>query len=183
MSDPDSEAVRRSFSQLFGRLSNFWGIAPATGRLYAWLLSVQGSLTAEELMDALQMSRGAVSMAARELVDLGLVIQEQEPGSRRIGYRVEADLERAIRSIVQARKRLEWDPLLSNLQEWGRSLEGDRSDDAVVFRERLASIEALVGMADAMAESFLKGGLVNKLGLKMLVGAAQARQKRKKAKA
>ncbi|MBM3977912.1 MAG: MarR family transcriptional regulator [Planctomycetes bacterium] len=174
--------VRNALSQLFGRLSGFWGITPASGRLYAWLLSVEGSLTAEELMEALQMSRGAVSMAARELVDLGLVLQQQEPGSRRVSYRVEADLERAIRNIIQARKRLEWDPLLSNLREWGTRLERERSSEAVVMRERLASIESLVGLADSMAESFLKGGMVQKLGLKMLVGAANARRKREKSK-
>jgi DNA-binding transcriptional regulator GbsR (MarR family) len=174
--------VRHALSQLFGRLSSFWGITPASGRLYAWLLSVEGSLTAEELMEALQMSRGAVSMAARELVDLGLVLQQQEPGSRRVAYRVEADLERAIRNIIQARKRLEWDPLLSNLREWGARLERERSAEAAVMRERLASVESLVGLADSMAESFLKGGMVQKLGLKMLVGAASARRKREKSK-
>lgn len=175
--------VRRSLTQLFGRLSNFWGIGPASGRLYAWLLSEQESVTAEQLMEALQMSRGAVSMAARELVDLGLVIQEQESGSRRVVYRVEADLERAIRNIIHARKRLEWDPLLANLREWGGRLERDRSEDAAVLRERLASIEALIGLADSMADSFLKGGMVQKLGLKMLIGAASARRRRGKANA
>ena len=48
-----------------------------------------------------------------------------------------------------------------------------------VFRDRLKAIEALVGLADSMAESFLKGGMVNRLGLKVLVAAAGRKSNRK----
>lgn len=168
-------AVRRAFVEFWGNLGSYWGIPPATARVYAWLLSQPDSCTADALVEELGMSRGAVSMAGRELRDWGLVHLERSPGSRQIVYRPETDLEIAIRNIVQTRKRREWDPLLERLHGWIEDLDGERSAEAEVFRERLRSLEALVGMADSMAESFLKGGMVQKVGLKFLVAAARRR--------
>ena len=73
---------------------------------------------------------------------------------------------------MQTRKRREWDPILEHLRTWIPKLAAERSADAQVFRDRLKALEALVGLADSMAESFLKGGMVNRLGLKVLVAAA-----------
>ena len=168
----DTAAVRRAFVDLWGNMGPFWGVPPATARVYGWLISRKEPSTADEIVDGLSMSRGAVSMACRELRDWGLVHLERTPGSRQLAYRPETDLERAIRTIVATRKRREWDPLLAHLREWIPRLAAERSAEAAVFRERLKAIEALVGMADSMAESFLKGGMVQKLGLKVLVAAA-----------
>ena len=168
----DVEAVREAFIELWGGLGPFWGVPPATSRVYGFLVSKAESQTADEIVEGLGMSRGAVSMACRELRSWGLVHLERTSGTRQLAYRPETDLERAIRSIVQTRKRREWDPLLDHLREWIPRLEAERSAEAAVFRERLAAIEALVSMADSMAESFLKGGLVQKIGLKVLVASA-----------
>jgi DNA-binding transcriptional regulator GbsR (MarR family) len=173
-----TEDVRQAFVALWGSLGPFWGVPPATARVYGWLISKKDGATADEIVDGLAMSRGAVSMACRELRDWGLVHQERGTGERQASYRPETDLEKAIRNIVQARKRREWDPMLVRLREWIPVLEAERSAEAQIFRDRLKSIEALVGMVDSMAESFLKGGMVQKLGLKMLVSAAGKRQKK-----
>jgi hypothetical protein len=124
-------------------------------------------------MQGLEMSRGAVSMACRELREWHLVSPEKVPGSRRVAYRPTTDLEKVIRNIVQIRKRREWDPVLENLREWIPQLEDDPSDDAAIFRQRLEALESLVALADSMLEVFLKGGLVGRVGLKLLVRAAR----------
>ena len=174
-----TSTVRRDFVEFWGSLGTYWGIPPATARVYAWLISQAQPCTADSIVVGLGMSRGAVSMAARELRDWGLVSVERSQGSRQITYRPETDLEVAIRNIVQTRKRREWDPLLERLRGWIEDLDGERSAEAEVFRERMRSIEALVGMADSIAESFLKGGMVQKLGLKFLVASAQRRRGRR----
>lgn len=174
----EAESIRAAFVELWGSLGPFWGVPPATARVFGWLLSKKDAATAEEIVEGLGMSRGAVSMACRELRDWGLVHLERASGSRQIAYRPETDLELAIRNIVQARKRREWDPILRHLGEWIPRLEAERSSEAAVFRERLRSIESLVSTADSLAESFLKGGLVNRLGLKVLVSAAGRKRRR-----
>ena len=169
----NTDTVRREFVQLWGTMGPFWGISPAAARTYGWLLSRRDAATADEMMEGLDMSRGAVSMACRELRDWGLVILGKESGSRQLSYRPETDLERAMRNIVQARKRREWDPILERMREWIPKLEAERSAESQVFRDRLNAIESLVGMVDAMADSFLKGGMLPSLGLKYLVASAR----------
>ncbi len=83
-------------------------------------------------------------------------------------YRPATDLERVIKSIIEKRKQREWDPILERFREWIPRLEADTTPDAAIFRSRLASLEALVARADAIAEVFLEGGLVGRLGLKLL---------------
>jgi DNA-binding transcriptional regulator GbsR (MarR family) len=169
----NADSVRREFVQLWGSMGTFWGVSPAAARVYGWLISRKDSATSDELMSGLDMSRGAVSMACRELRDWGLVSLEKESGSRQLSYRPETDLERAMKNIVQARKRREWDPILERLREWIPKLEADRSAEAQIFRDRLNDIESLVGMVDSMADSFLKGGMIPSLGLKFLVATAR----------
>src|SRR5262245_17233109 len=107
--DAETESVRDAFVQLWGRMAPFWGTSPTTARVYAWLLSRSGGVDAEGITERLSMSRGAVSMACAELVEWGLVRVERAAGERRATYAAETDLEKAIRNIIQARKRREWD--------------------------------------------------------------------------
>lgn len=171
------EDVRQAFVQLWSSLGPFWGIAPTTARVHSWLLSRPGAASAEEIMNGLEMSRGAVSMACRELRDWGLIFPEKMPGSRRLSFRPATDLEKVVRNIVEIRKRREWDPVLENVREWIPKLEADPSPDAATFRERLRSIEALVALADSMMQVFLQGGMVGRVGLKLLIKKAFDDQK------
>ncbi len=168
----ETEEIRTQFVSLWGQMAPFWGVSPATGRVFGWLLTQADPCDAESIVAGLGMSRGAVSMACRDLQDWGLVIPERCAGSRRVSYRPETDMEKAIRNIVQTRKRREWDPILSATRTWIPQLEAEKGADAQKFCERLQLIEGLIGMADHMAEQFLKGGIVQKLGLKMLVSKA-----------
>lgn len=171
-SSPEVSEVRASFVDLWGRMASFWGVSAGAARVHGWLLSHAESADAEQIAAELAMSRGAVSMAVRELAEWGLVHPRREPGSRKIVYELEAELERAVKSIVQTRKRREWDPILERLRQWIPRLERERGAEAEVFRRRLEEIEAVVALADRFAESFLKGGIVRQLGLKALIAAA-----------
>ena len=178
--EASTEQVRAEFIQLWSRLGQFWGIPAGTSRVYAWLLSCPDGAWSEEIMAGLTMSRGAVSMACKELRDWGLATSVQEPGVRKTRYTVETELATVVRNIVQARKRREWDPILDGVRDWIPRLESDGSTEAQVFRDRLESIEACVGMADGMARRFLDGGLLSNLGLKTLTTAARTRKRRRK---
>ncbi len=171
MSEVDT--VREAFVQLWGSMGPFWGISPTTARIYSWLLSRSEPADTDEIMEGLAMSRGAVSMACRELREWHLIFPEKTPGSRRVTYRPATDLEKVIRNIVEIRKRREWDPILESLREWIPRLEADASPEAEVFRQRLESLESLIALTDSMVKVFLRGGLVGSLGLKMLVKAAR----------
>lgn len=178
MSMDTGTAVRDDFVQLWGSLGTFWGVSPTTARVFGWLFSRHEPADANEIMDGLELSRGAVSMACRELREWGLVTTETAAGVRRTLYRPVTDLERVVRHVIQIRKRREWDPILENLRKWIPELESDPSPEAAVFAERLRAIETLVDLADTMAERFLSGDTVSNLGLKVLVGQIPGRRKK-----
>lgn len=169
------DRVRESFVQLWGSLGTFWGVSPTTARVCGWLLSQVEPADAEEIMEALDLSRGAVSMACRELRDWGLLHPERVAGSRRIVYRAETDLEKITRHVVQIRKQREWDPILESLRDWIPELERDASPDAAVLRERLQSIAALVGLADSVVDVFLRGGTVSNFALRYLIKSSRSK--------
>ena len=172
--------VREGLVDLWGSLSPFWGVTPTAGRVLAYLLGHEEPVDAETLAEGLGASRGSISMACRELADWGLVTTERPAGSRRVLYRPVTDLERAIRAIVSTRKRREWDPLLESLAAWRGDLERLKSSEAEALRARLDDVEAVVGVVDSMATSFLNGGTIQRLGLGALLKSARRRQKSKR---
>ena len=178
--DASTEQVRDEFIQLWSRLGQFWGIPAGTSRVYAWLLSRPDGAGSEAIMAGLGMSRGAVSMACKELRDWGLVITVQDLGERRGRHVVETDLVTVVRNIVRARKRREWDPILDGVRDWIPRLASDDSREATVLRERLESIEACVGMADGMARRFLDGGMLSDLGLRTITATARRHRRGRK---
>ncbi len=171
-----TEEVQREFVQLWARMSKFWGVSAATARVYAWLMSHPNGGDTDAIMTGLRLGRGTVSMACKELREWGLILSEPVAGARRTRHRVDADLGRVVRNVIEHRKRREWDPILEQLRAWLPRLEADRSPEAAVFRERLRAIEACLAMADAMAQTFLEGGTLDRLDLSQLVQKAAPRR-------
>jgi len=165
--------IADEFVQLWGRLGPLWGLTPVAARVYAWLMCRAEPQDAEAIGEALGISRGAVSMGCAELIDWRLLHADRVAGSRRTVYRAETDPERVIRSVLQTRKRREWDPILEHLRPWIAALRADRSTDAARLRVQLEAIERLITVADEFANSFLEGSRVQRLGLKAVVAFAR----------
>ena len=165
------DRVREEFVQLWGALGTFWGVPPTTARVFGWLMSRSEPADAQEIMAGLELSRGAVSMACRELREWKLISPERVAGARRVVYRPETDLERVLRNVIQMRKRREWDPIRENMRDWIPALESDSSPETAVFLHRLRAIDTVMGRADEIAEFLLKGGTVTDFGLKAVLGA------------
>jgi len=171
------EDVREDFLALWSRLGPLWGISPSTAKIHAWLLSERVGADAETLAESLSLSRGAVSMGCRELVDWGLVTAGRPSGSRRVIFKAEQDLERAIVAIVQTRKRREWDPLLASVRDWQERLEDDTSEEADQMRQVFGEMEGVVRMVGGTARAFLEGFVIRRIGLKAILKAARRKEK------
>jgi DNA-binding transcriptional regulator GbsR (MarR family) len=172
------EDLRTEFVDFWGRLAGFWGMPPATTRVHAWLLTQPEARDAEAIAEGLQMSRGGVSIALRELREWGLVLEERAPGGRRSAFRPETDAERLVRAVVQNRRRREWTPILERVDAWLPRLAGERGAEATALRDRMERLAGLVRLADTLAEDFLKGGTLRSLGLRVLVSRALKRTRR-----
>jgi predicted transcriptional regulator len=92
MAERDAAAVQR-FIERFALDLTASGVPRMPARVFAGLLTTDaGNLTAGELADLLQVSPASVSTAVRYLEQLGLVVREREPGSRRDHYQVDQDV-------------------------------------------------------------------------------------------
>jgi DNA-binding transcriptional regulator GbsR (MarR family) len=110
-------SARREFVDLWGEMANHWGINRTMAQIHALLMVAPEPLTAEEIMDGLQISRGNVSMNLRDLINWGIVRRTSLPGDRRDFFTTEADVWSMFQIILRERKKRELDPLLSRLDE------------------------------------------------------------------
>ncbi|MGN6367363.1 MAG: GbsR/MarR family transcriptional regulator [Phycisphaerae bacterium] len=109
--------ARREFVDLWGQMANHWGINRTMAQIHALLMISPEPLTAEQIMDELQISRGNVSMNLRDLINWGIVRRTSLPGDRRDFFVTEQDVWSMFQIILRERKKRELDPLLSRLDE------------------------------------------------------------------
>ncbi|CCH31258.1 MarR family transcriptional regulator [Actinosynnema sp. NPDC047251] len=75
---------RAAFVAALGDLLASWHLPRATGRVYGQLLLNADPASLDDLGTTLELSKGAVSTAVRELVSWGLARTIPQPGSRRL---------------------------------------------------------------------------------------------------
>ena len=80
---------RAAYAEDFGLLFEGFGLPRMVGRVLGVLLtSTEQDLSAEQLAQALQASRGSISSATRTLTGMGLVQRRTRPGERRDYFRI-----------------------------------------------------------------------------------------------
>jgi DNA-binding transcriptional regulator GbsR (MarR family) len=80
-----AEALRLQFAEAWGEMSASWGVAPAIGRVHAYLMVRDEALTEREIREALGLSHRAASLALTDAETWGIVERVSEP--RRVGRR------------------------------------------------------------------------------------------------
>src|SRR3954465_5937370 len=80
-----AEQLRLRFAEAWGEMSAAWGVAPAIGRVHAYLMVRDEPLTEREIREALGLSHRAASLALTDAEAWGIVERVSEP--RRVGRR------------------------------------------------------------------------------------------------
>jgi DNA-binding transcriptional regulator GbsR (MarR family) len=80
-----AEGLRLQFAEAWGEMSAAWGVAPAIGRVHAYLMVRDEPLTEREIREALGLSHRAASLALTDAEAWGIVERVSEP--RRVGRR------------------------------------------------------------------------------------------------
>ena len=114
-----SEA-KNKFIQSWGSLGSSWGISRTMAQIHAILLLSPVSMTADQLIDELKISRGNVSMSLKSLIEWGIVTKEYKPGERKEYFVAEKDIYRVATQIAQERRKRELAPVIHMLE----SIEG-----------------------------------------------------------
>jgi DNA-binding transcriptional regulator GbsR (MarR family) len=107
----------QSFVLHFGEMGSRWGINRTVGQIYALLFLSRDPLNAEDIVEALGVSRSNVSMGLKELQSWNLVRLQHQPGDRRDYFTTPDDIWQIVRTLVEERKKREIDPTQSLLRE------------------------------------------------------------------
>jgi DNA-binding transcriptional regulator GbsR (MarR family) len=141
--------AKNKFIQQWGSLGSKWGINRTMAQIHALFLITQEPLSAEEVMDALQISRGNANMNIRTLIDWGLVYKEYKIGERKEFFTGEKDIWKVAQRVIKIRQRTELDPIMHALVELQHveSTAKDK-DDVAYFTDQIKNIKSLAELAD-----------------------------------
>lgn len=133
-----------------------WGLPPAMGAVHGVLLSRDRAWSTDEVMEALQISRGNAHMQLKALVEWGVVHAVRQLGSRRIGYVAERDVWRIATAVAKQRRKRELQPIL----EMGKLLRAhgaaSRSMDDRALKATMREIVAFGRLMDKLLVETLK---------------------------
>jgi DNA-binding transcriptional regulator GbsR (MarR family) len=107
----------QAFVLHFGEMGSRWGINRTVGQIYALLFLSREPLNADDIVDALGVSRSNVSMGLKELQAWNLVRLQHKPGDRRDYFSTPDDIWQIVRTLVDERKKREIDPTQTLLRE------------------------------------------------------------------
>lgn len=131
-----------SFVMHFGEMGSRWGFNRTVGQMYALLVVSEQPLSANDIAEALSVSRGNVSMGLKELQAWQLVKVSHQPGDRKEYFKSLGSIWDMAKRVIEERRKREIDPTLSLL----RTLLLDSNEQAETehARERLQEIHDLL---------------------------------------
>lgn len=148
------EEGKNKFIQSWGALGSSWGINRTMAQIHALLLVSPEALSAEDIMDALKISRGNANMNIRALIDWGLVFKELKAGERKEYFVAEKDMWEVVKNIIIQRKKRELEPMLRVLDEISSVEEVDQ--ESREFVEIVREIKLFSSKADSTLDMLVK---------------------------
>lgn len=148
------EEAKLKFIQTWGALGSNWGISKTMAQVHALLMISKEPLSAEEIMETLNISRGNTNMTVRSLIDWGLVYREIKTGDRREFFRGEKDIYLVGKQIVKIRREREVQPviqLLNSLQEID-----EKNAETVEFKQQMQEIADFTKRSDSLVAKLVE---------------------------
>ncbi|WP_420460415.1 GbsR/MarR family transcriptional regulator [Neolewinella sp.] len=142
------------FIEAWGALGSSWGVTRTMAQIHALLLVASDPLSAEDIMEELQISRGNVNTTTRMLLDWGLAHKKLIPGERKEFFVAEKDMSKVVKNIIIARKKRELEPMLHLLDDL-TGVEGDTAE-AEEFREVVKELKLYSHKADSALAALVK---------------------------
>ena len=145
---------KEKFINSWGTLGSNWGISRTMAQVHALLLVSPDSLSADEVMEQLKISRGNANMNIRALIDWGLVHKELKPGERKEFFVAEKDMWEVVKKIIIQRKKKELEPMLKVLDEIS-CVEG-LCQDSEEFCNVIKDLKLFSSKADMTLDTLIK---------------------------
>lgn len=152
--------ARERFVSLWGQMGSSWGIPRSMAETHALLFVVGEPLNTDDVMEALQISRGSASMTLRALVDWGIVHRVHRKGDRKEYFQAELDVWKMFHTILRERKKREVDPLLESLRACrdltaSKRRIGPAGEVVKAHNARIDDLIAFISMAETISQRFV----------------------------
>lgn len=150
------EEAKEQFINTWGSLGSDWGINRTMAQIHALLLVSANPLSADDVMQQLNISRGNANMNLRELINWGLVTRTIITGERKEFFTAEKDIWKVARLIIKERKKRELEPMVAFLDSVS-NVDGDKTDKEVkAFSDTITSIKKFSLHADGYLDTMIK---------------------------
>lgn len=164
------DEVRDEFVAQWGAFGSQWGINRTMAQIHALLMTGTESLSTDEVMARLSISRGNAHTNLKELVAWGLVRIVFKKGDRKEYFEAEKDVWKIFTIILKERQRREIDPALALLRSCQEETKGLKGPGAEAFRGQIKELEQFVSFARSVGSKVdkLSYGPAMKLAAKIL---------------
>ncbi len=151
------EEGKEKLIQAWGTLGASWGLNRTMAQIHALLMISPESLSAEEIMKELNISRGNANMNIRALIDWGIVYKEHKPGERKEYFKSEKDVWELAKQVAQERRKRELDPIIKMLNQ----VENIRDDSGQVenikeFKKITKDLKKFADKSNGMLDKFIR---------------------------
>jgi len=158
----DSELInaRQNFIQGMSRISNFWGFPRAMGAIYGAVYLSPTPLSLDEIVEQVNVTKGAVSTHVRTLERLGMVHKQIRLGDRKDYYNAEADFWKIIKGVLREREKSEFDLALGTVNDSLKMVNQATPDDsdaelAAFYQERMENMQRFFNSLDNIVATML----------------------------
>lgn len=164
------QAARDEFVGQWGALGTQWGINRTMAQIHALLITAPDAMSTDEVMKALEISRGNAHTNLKELVAWGLIRSVVKKGERKEFFEADKDVWHIFTTVARERKRREITPALGVLHDCAEKTREMESAAGKQFHEQMRQLEEFVGFASKVADKVggMKHGFAVQLAAKLL---------------
>ena len=151
------QEARDRFINSWGTLGSSWGISKTMAQVHALLMVSEDELSTEDVMEALNISRGNANMNLRALIDWGLVEKKTHMGERKEFFVGEKDMWKVATWITQERRKRELEPILKVLEEVKEiNPKSGEKKDIQAFQKQMKKLQDFTQKADKLLNRFTR---------------------------
>lgn len=142
--------------EALGRQSAFWGLGRTAGEMYAVLYLSGRPVSLADLAGRLGVTKGNISIAIRQLEQLGMVRRSWQRGDRRTFFEAEVDLWRIAISVLSLRHKPEFDKSFALVEKSFRlAQQAEPSPEREDTLARLTALKDFYRVLDTVVEMAL----------------------------
>ena len=149
------DEAKETLIEAWGTLGSNWGINKAMAKIHILLLMSPDPLSAEDIMEELNISRGNANINIRSLIEWGLVHKKLVPGERKEFFYPIKDMWELMRIVVTERRKREIAPVTKILHSV-KKLETNGNPEKEEFVRTAQGMVELIDSLDLALEKLLK---------------------------